>query len=75
MPIPIYPRPVVTAKPALYTAMRAQSVTKGALAERPGLSESAVYKLADPDRGSHIGQVERALEIPGRALVIEDRAA
>lgn len=67
--------PVVAAKMALYTAMRTQGVTKVALADRLGVSESAVRKLADPDHRSHIGQVENALRLLGRTLVVEDRAA
>ena len=68
-------RPVVAAKLALYAAMRAQGVTKVALGARLGITESAVRKLVDPDHRSHIGQVEAALKVLGRALVIEDKAA
>lgn len=67
--------PVVAAKLALYTAMRAQDITNVALAARLGLSEAAVRKLVNPDHRSHIGQVERALRAVGRALVVEDRVA
>ena len=67
--------PIVGAKSALYLAMRAQGVTKVALASRLGISESAVRKLADPDHRSHIGQVENALKQLGRTLVIEDKVA
>ena len=68
-------RPVVAAKLALYTAMRAQGITKVALGAQLGITESAVRKLVDPDHRSHIGQVEAALKVLGRALVIEDKAA
>lgn len=67
--------PIVAAKLALCAAMRAQGMTKVALADRLGISESAVRKLADPDHRSHIGQVENALKLLGRTLVIEDKAA
>lgn len=67
--------PVVAAKLALYQAMRAQKMTKVALADRLGISEGAVRKLLDPDRRSHIGKVETALRAVGRALVVEDKAA
>jgi len=67
--------PIVAAKLALYAAMRARGMTKVALADRLGISESAVRKLADPDHRSHIGQVENALKLLGRTLVIEDKAA
>ena len=66
---------VVAAKLALYTAMRAQRVTKVELSRRLGISESAVRKLADPDRRSHISQVQKALRAVGHSLVIEVIAA
>lgn len=66
--------PIVAAKLALYVAMRAQGFTKVALADRLGISEAAVRKLTDPDHRSHIGQVENALKLLGRTLVIEDKA-
>ena len=67
--------PIVAAKLALYSAMRAQGITKVALAARLGLSESVVRRLLNPDHRSHIGQVEKALRAVGRSLVVEDRAA
>jgi len=67
--------PVVAAKLALYSAMRTQKITKVALAARLDISESAVRKLCNPDHRSHIGQVETALKILGRTLVVEDKAA
>ena len=66
---------VVAAKLALYSAMRAQRVTKVELAGRLGISESAVRKLANPDHRSHIGQVQRALRAVGHSLIIEVVAA
>ena len=66
---------VVAAKLALYSAMRAQRVTKVELAGRLGISESAVRKLANPDHRSHIGLVQRALRAVGHSLVIEVVAA
>ncbi len=67
--------PVAAAKLALYTALRTQGITWETLADRLGLSESAVCKLLDPDRYSHISQVLKALRAVGRNLVVEDRAA
>lgn len=67
--------PIVAAKLALYTVMRAQGVTKVALGGRLGISEAAVRKLVNPDHRSHIGHVENALKALGRSLVVEDRAA
>ena len=66
---------VVAAKLALYSAMRAQRVTKVELADRLGVSESAVRKLANPDHRSHMSQVQRALRAMGRSLKVEVTAA
>ena len=66
---------IVAAKLALYTAMRRQGMTNVApLAERLGLSESAVRRLIDPHHRSHISSVEAALRAVGRGLVVGDRA-
>ena len=66
---------IVAAKLALYSAMRAQRITKGELASRLGISEAAVRKLANPDQHSHIGQVQKALRAVGRNLAVEVTAA
>ena len=66
---------VVAAKLALYTAMRAQRITKVELAGRLGVSESAVRKLANPDHRSHMSQVQKALRAVGRSLKVEVTAA
>ena len=66
---------VVAAKLALYTAMRAQRITKVELADRLGVSESAVRKLTNPDHRSHMTQVQRALRAVGRSLKVEVTAA
>jgi len=71
VPVP----PVTAAKLALYATMRRDGITKVALAQMLNLSESAIRKLLDPDHRSHIGQVEAALRVLGRTLVIEDKAA
>ena len=67
--------PVVAAKLALYSAMRAQRITKVELARRLGISESAVRKLANPDHRSHVSQVQKALRAVGRSLRVEVTAA
>ena len=67
--------PVVAAKLALYRCMRKQDITKVALARRLGLSEGAVRKLLNLDHRSHINQVERALRVVERGLVVADRVA
>ena len=67
--------PIVAAKLALYNAMRREGLTRVALAGRLGLSEGAVRKLLNPDHRSHISQIQKALRVVGRGLVIGDRAA
>ena len=66
--------PVTAAKLELYTAMRDQGITKRALAERLGLSDTTVGRLTDPDRRSRIDHVSSALRALGQDLVIEGRA-
>ncbi len=66
---------VVAAKLALYSAMRAQGITKVELAGRLGVSESAIRKLTNPDHRSHMSQVQKALHAVGRSLRIELTAA
>ena len=66
---------VAAAKLALYSAMRAQGITKVELARRLGVSESAVRKLANPDHRSHVSQVETALRAVGRSIRVEVTAA
>lgn len=62
---------VVAAKLALYSAMKAQQVTKVELAKRLGVSEAAIRRLANPDHRSHIDQVNKALTALGCNLVVE----
>ena len=66
---------VVAAKLALYSAMRVQHITKVELADRLGVSESAVRKLTNPDHRSHMSQVQKALRVVGRSLRVEVTAA
>ena len=67
--------PVVAAKLALYSAMRAQRITKVEIARRLGISESAARKLTNPDHRSHVNQVHKALRAVGRSLRVEVTAA
>ena len=66
---------IVAAKLTLYTAMREQDITDADLAAKLGMSENAVQKLLNPNRFSHISQVERALKALGRSLIVEDVVA
>ena len=69
-PVVVLP-PLVAAKLALYQAMRDKGLTRVALAKRLGLSEGAVRRLINLDHRSHIGQVEVALGVLGKRLVVE----
>ena len=73
VPVPV--PTVVAAKLALYSAMRAQRITKVELADRLNVSESAVRKLTNPDHRSHMSQVLKALRAVGRSLKVEVTAA
>lgn len=66
---------VITAKLALYSAMRSQNITESDLVDRLGASPSAVRKLTDPDRRSRIGALQEALDAVGCRLVIDVTAA
>lgn len=66
---------IVAAKLALYSAMKTQRITKVDLADRLGVSESAVRKLTNPDHRSHVSQVQKALRAVGRSLKVEVTAA
>jgi antitoxin HicB len=68
-PVAILP-PLVAAKLALYEAMRAERITRTALARRLGLQENAVRRLLDLDHRSHIDQLDRALAALGKRLEV-----
>ncbi|MEX2130600.1 MAG: type II toxin-antitoxin system HicB family antitoxin [Pseudohongiellaceae bacterium] len=84
LPVPSKPRtgeilvPVnalVAAKLALRSAMQSQGVSNVRLAEKLGVSESAVRRLVNPDHLSRLDGVVSALQVLGRRLVIEDQVA
>ena len=62
---------VMSAKLALYSAMRSQNITESELARRLGARPSAVRKLADPDHQSRMGQLQEALDAVGCRVVID----
>ena len=68
VPVPL----LIAAKLTLYTAMRQQGITNDSLASRLGLGVDAVQKLVSPRYRTHVSQIERALRVVGRALVVED---
>ena len=63
--------PLVSAKLALYQAIREAQITRVASGKRLGVSEGAIRRLLDLDHKSHIGQVDAALSILGKRLVVE----
>lgn len=65
---------VLAAKLALYSAMREQRISSGELANRLRISESAVQKLIDSERNSPIAQVQKALQVVGRSMMVEVNA-
>ena len=62
---------LVAAKVALYQTMLGQPEGKAGVAERIGLTESALERLVDLDQRSPIGQVEDALHALGLDLRVE----
>ena len=62
---------LAAAKVALYQAMLGRPEGRAGLAERIGLTESALDRLVDLDQRSPIGQVEDALRALGLALRVE----
>ena len=67
VPVPL----VVAAKLALYTAMRDKGLTNVALAERLGVSETAIRRLVDPGHRSHIDHVQNALHKIGYSVAVD----
>jgi antitoxin HicB len=80
-PSPAKGRPIV-ALPALsaakleaYRAMRAAGLNKKQLAERLGWQPSQVTRLFDGRHASRLDQIEAALKVLGRRLVVSSEAA
>ena len=67
--------PIAAASLAVYSAMRKQGITKAEMAEQLKFSEDAVGKLLDPRYRTHVSQIEKALKVVGRSLIVEDREA
>ncbi len=63
---------LVAAKLTVYNAMREQGMTRSDLAVRLGFTEKATRKLLDPLYRTHLSQLEKALKVVGRSLVVED---
>jgi antitoxin HicB len=62
--------PLVAAKLALYQSMMEQGMSRVALAKKLQLTESAIRRLLNLDHRSHIGQVDAALAVVGKRLIV-----
>ncbi|MBF0604976.1 MAG: hypothetical protein HQL07_14955 [Nitrospirae bacterium] len=62
--------PLVVAKLALYEGMRKQGMTRVTMARELGVTENVVRRLLDLRHRSHIGQVENALAVLGKRLMV-----
>ena len=67
--------PLVVAKLAVYQAMRETGLTQTALAEKLGCDPRQVRRLLDLDHRSRLDQIEAALSMLGKRLVLEVRDA
>ena len=69
VPVP----PLVAAKLAIFSAMREQGVSRVELAARLKSDEKQVRRLLDLDHNSRFDQIEAALRVLGKTLVVEVR--
>ena len=67
----VTPGAVISAKAALYTAMRAEGVSNSALARTLGCAEGEVRRMLDPRHATKIGRLEEGLAALGKRLVVE----
>ena len=62
---------LIAAKLELYQAMRAARLSAGGLGARLGQGETAARRLLDLDHRSHLEQIEEALAVLGKRLIVE----
>jgi antitoxin HicB len=67
--------PLSAAKVALYRAMRAARMTKAELARRLKWHPPQVDRLLDLRHASRLDQIDKALRVLGKRLVVEVRSA
>lgn len=65
----------MTAKAALYLAIKESGITKVELAKKLGYDEKEVRRLLDPHHASKIPRIESALHAVGKQLVVGFQAA
>ena len=67
--------PAAAAKLSVYTAMRAKRWSLDQLSAHLGDDEARTRRLLDPRRRSSLDEIERALSVLGKRLVVEVRSA
>jgi antitoxin HicB len=67
--------PLVAAKLALHDAMVEAKISNIVLAHRLGVDEKTVRRLRDPLHRSHIANIDAALRVLGKRLLIETQKA
>lgn len=73
---PVATLPVlVSAKLAIYEAMRLQGITQLALSHKLGMDPRQIRRILDLDHNSRMDQVEAVLKALGRRLVVTVREA
>jgi len=65
----------MSAKAALYLALRAAGISKSALARRLGVGEAEVRRMLDPRHNTRLRRLEQALAALGQRLVVHAEAA
>ena len=65
----------MSAKAALYLAVREAGITKSALARRLGVVEAEVRRMLDPRHNTRLRRLEEALAVLGQRLVVHAEAA
>lgn len=71
----VAPPAAMSAKAALYVAMREAGMSQVQLAQRMGIDEKEVRRLLDPRYGSKLPRIAQAIAILGQRLVIGLEAA
>ena len=65
----------MSAKAALYLALRAAGLNKSGLARRLGVGEAEVRRMLDPRHNTRLRRLEQALAALGQRLVVHAEAA
>jgi antitoxin HicB len=67
--------PGVAAKIAFARAFAQSGLTRVALAKKLGVRETEIRRMLDPDHGTKLDRLDRAMRALGRRLVVTDRPA